>query len=418
MPEAMPGCFEKWCKKFDDVFRRSGQRNHFRTYLAGLLSEGQRKNISVIVANTIGVSYCNVHHFIHDSPWDSDELNNRRINIMWQIGQTRPKHGFKLIIDDSGHRKSGHATDGVGRQYIGQMGKIENGMVEVTTHIYDGIRGFPLDVEMYRPAGTLQGGKSDPEFKKKPDLALKMVDKCLNRGVIPGLILLDAGYGNNGPLLAELEKRELKYIGALSKNRVVHVKLPGEKVRTEHKLEEVVKTLTADRLTKHTLTLDKPRTVWIATFTVHFPKLVGTRILAIQLDAATVEEATDIDYFLTNETEEIATPSWIADNYSNRNWIEVFYRETKGWLGMTEYQVRDYRSIMRHWHLVFVAFSFLTYQRLTGGLKQWHTKPLKTFGDSFRAFRHAAETIMLFKWIPKNLSVFRAHRVNHGLKMA
>ncbi len=45
--------------------------------------------------------------------------------------------------------------------------------------------------------------------------------------------------------------------------------------------------------------------------------------------------------FFTNELEEIATLPWIADNYSARNWIEVFYRETKSWLGMTEYQVRD-----------------------------------------------------------------------------
>ncbi len=418
MPEAMPGCFEKWCKKFDSVFPIASQRNHFRTYLAGLLSEGQRKNISVIVANTIGVNYFNVHHFLHDSPWNSEELNTERLNILWRIGQTRPKHGFKLIIDDSGHRKSGSSTEGVARQYIGQMGKIDNGMVEVTTHIYDGVRGFPVDVEMYRPAGTLKDGKNNPDFKKKPTIALELVDKCLKRGVMPGLILMDAGYGNNGPLLAEFESRGLKYIGALSKNRVVHVKLPGERVKTKHKLEEVVKTLTADMLTKHTLKLDKPRNVWIATFPVHFPKLPGTRVLAIQLDAATVEEATDIDYFLTNETEEVATPLWIAENYSQRNWIEVFYRETKGWLGMTEYQVRDYRSIMRHWHMVFVAFTFLTYQRLTGGLKHWHTKPLKTFGDCFRVFVHAVETHMVLRWLPKHLDVFCAHRASLGFKMA
>jgi hypothetical protein len=25
--------------------------------------------------------------------------------------------------------------------------------------------------------------------------------------------------------------------------------------------------------------------------------------------------------------------------YSQRNWVEVFYREAKGWLGLKEYQV-------------------------------------------------------------------------------
>jgi len=43
----------------------------------------------------------------------------------------------------------------------------------------------------------LPGGKPDPEFVKKPDIALKLIDKCLSRGEKPGVVLVDAGYGNN-----------------------------------------------------------------------------------------------------------------------------------------------------------------------------------------------------------------------------
>jgi hypothetical protein len=418
VPDAMPACFEKWCAKFDDIFSRGSQRKHFRTYLAGLLSEGSRKNISVIAASTIGVGYYNLHHFIHDSPWNSEELNDRRLAVLWQVRQTRPRQDFKLIIDDSGHRKSGASTEGVGRQYIGQLGKVDNGMVEVTTHIYDGIRGLPVDVAMYKPASSLEKGKDDPEFKKKPELALQLIDKCLNRGLMPSLTLLDAGYGNNGSLLEELEKRGLKYIASLPKNRIVYVQLPGEPTRNKHRLEEVAKTLTPGTLTKVTLQLDKPRDVWVTVMPIHFPKLTGTRYLAVQLNAPSVEEATEIDYFITNETGEVAKPAWVASNYSARNWIEVFYRETKGWLGMAEYQVRDCRSIMRHWHLVFNAFTFLMYQRLVGGLRHWCSRPLATFGDAFRAFRHAVEATFLTDWLPKHTHVFAAHRATLGLKFA
>ena len=74
--------------------------------------------------------------------------------------QTRIRNGFTLIVDDSGHVKSGNFTDGVGRQYIGEIGrtshafevssndvssKTENGIVTVTTHLYDGVRTLPLD---------------------------------------------------------------------------------------------------------------------------------------------------------------------------------------------------------------------------------------------------------------------------------
>ncbi|NEP05007.1 MAG: hypothetical protein F6K34_09295 [Okeania sp. SIO4D6] len=33
------------------------------------------------------------------------------------------------------------------------------------------------------------------------------------------------------------------------------------------------------------------------------------------------------------------TSEWIVNTYSNRNWIEVFYGEAKGWLGLKEYQL-------------------------------------------------------------------------------
>ena len=66
-------------------------------------------------------------------------------------------------------------------------------------------------------------GKKDPEFKKKPQLALELIDQGLNRGYRPGIVLIDAGYGNNTTFLIELEKRKLKYLGGLAKNRKVKV---------------------------------------------------------------------------------------------------------------------------------------------------------------------------------------------------
>jgi SRSO17 transposase len=43
--------------------------------------------------------------------------------------------GFSFIIDDYGHRKSGNFRDGVGRQYIGEIGRRDTGIVVVTTHL-------------------------------------------------------------------------------------------------------------------------------------------------------------------------------------------------------------------------------------------------------------------------------------------
>lgn len=85
---------------------------------------------------------------------------------MYQCRQTTPKRGGTLIIDDSGHRKRGAATAGVGRQYIGEIGKTDNGVVLITIHLYDGGRSFALDVALDQHASFLPQGKDDPSLLK------------------------------------------------------------------------------------------------------------------------------------------------------------------------------------------------------------------------------------------------------------
>ena len=72
---SMPPCFEKWCVKFDDLFANKGQKKGFRCYLPGLLGESKPKNITQITDNIIDSSYHNVHHFIGNAKWNSEDVN-------------------------------------------------------------------------------------------------------------------------------------------------------------------------------------------------------------------------------------------------------------------------------------------------------------------------------------------------------
>ncbi len=38
----------------------------------------------------------------------------------------------------------------------------------------------PLDIELYKKADSLPSGKDDPEFKKKPEIAVNLIDKTLS----------------------------------------------------------------------------------------------------------------------------------------------------------------------------------------------------------------------------------------------
>lgn len=414
LPAVMPQCFENWCRRFDDLFSRQKQRQGFRTYLGGLLGESGRKNLAQIASNTVEGSYNSLRHFLNEAPWNVEQLNNRRLEVMSQCRQTTPSRGFTLIVDDSGHRKSGDTTDGVGRQYIGEIGKTDNGIVLLSTHLYDGVRRLPLDVALYQHASSLAQGKEDPNFIKKPDLAVQLIDQCLKRGYRPGVTLVDAGYGNNTPFIKQLESRKLIYVAAVAKNRRVTYQLPSDEKPRKHSLTEITQALAVEEFIPVLLSLDNPRTVWVATIQVQVPQLEGPRWIAIQLNASTWQAATEVDYFLTNASKQHVTAEWIAQTYSQRNWVEVFYREAKGWFGLSEYQVRDAKSMKRHWILVFTAYTFILWHQLTGGVRRrWATKPLQTISETLEAFRTAVE-FRFIRWLNAHLDVFAAHRAKSG----
>jgi SRSO17 transposase len=416
-PAAMPPCFDRWCKRFDDLWTHVAQKREFRNYVGGLLGESERKNLSQMASNAVGVTYHRLHHFLTEAPWSAKEVNERRLLVMNQCSQTRISRGFTLIVDDSGHRKSGNFTAGVGRQYIGEIGKTDNGIVVVTTHLYDGKKSLPLDIELYQHANSLPQGKKDVEFKKKPELALALIDRSLERGDRPGIVLVDAGYGNNTTFLLELEKRKLKYLGGLAKNRKVIIETAANKLQ-EIRLDKLAQSLPVEEFTPVQLNVDKPKTVWVATIEVELSQLEGKRTIAIVMNASTFDQASDIDYFITNVGSSTATAEWIVITYAQRNWVEVFYREAKGWLGLSEYQIRDYRSLLRHFTLVFCAYTFILWHTKTGGLRRrWASKPLNTFTEALEAFR-TAMSFRFIEWLNHNHDVFLAYKASFGFVWA
>ncbi|BAQ66379.1 mobile element protein [Geminocystis sp. NIES-3709] len=256
----------------------------------------------------------------------------------------------------------------------------------VTTHIYDGVRSFPLDVELYEKAENFPLGKDDPQFQKKPDIAFNLIEKCLNRNYHPQIILMDGGYGNNTNLLEKLEQKNLKYIGIIAKNRLVQV-VKEDLRESEKRIDEIAKLLPQESFEEIKTGKNREKTLWVATIKIKLSALSGIKTLAIVMNAPSFEKSTDIDYLMTNETGEKVNGNWIVETYTQRNWIEVFYREIKGWLGLSEYQVRNKRSLMRHFILVFCAYTFIQWHRLTGGLRrQWGNKPLNTFAEHWKRF--------------------------------
>ena len=231
-------------------------------------------------------------------------------------------------------------------------------------------------------------------------------------------MLIDAGYGNNTNFLKDLEERKLKYLGGLAKNRKIIIKKEAgieEKIR----LDEIAKSLSEEDFEKITIQLEPEKTVWVKVFSAKISRLEGERNLAIVMKASSGEKATEVDYFITNVVEtDTVTASWIVRTYTERNWVEVFYREAKGWLGLREYQVRDKRSLLRHFILVLCAYTFILWHQLTGGLqRRWANRPLNTFVEALAAFR-TAMSFRFFEWLTENRDVFAAYKASLGFVWA
>ncbi|MCC3533448.1 MAG: IS701 family transposase, partial [Microcoleus sp. PH2017_25_DOB_D_A] len=180
----------------------------------------------------------------------------------------------------------------------------------------------------------------------------------------------------------------------------------------------LAKSLPVEAFTNIQLSLERPRTVWVAIQFVELSKCTGKKVIAIVMNAETFDTATEIDYLIGNVDVSTATKEWIVKTYSLINWVEIFYREAKGWLGLNEYQVRDEISLKRHFIMVFCAYTFILWHTLTGGLRrQWANKPLNTFNDALEAFRTAI-SFRFVKSLNQNWDVFSAYKASLGLVWA
>jgi len=69
---------------------------------------------------------------------------------------------------------------------------------------------------------------------------------------------------------------------------------------------------------------------------------------------------------------------------------------------------------MRHFILVYKAYTFILWHTLTGGLRRrWASKPLNTFTEAIAAFR-TAMSFRFFDWLHLNRDVFACYKASLG----
>jgi hypothetical protein len=220
---------EAYAVQFDPLLKTPAQRHGFRTYLSGLLLPRERsKTLTALVGaeplvQAQAAEVQRLQFFLSEAAWDAEAINARRLALLAAEPATAPSATGVLVIDDTGDRKDGSATDHVARQYLGSVGKIDNGIVAVTTLWADEAHYYPLHAAPYTPAVRLAEGKHDAAFHTKPQIALDLVERAQAAGIPFSAIVADCFYGDDRALEKALLDRRLPHVlarrGAVGRGR-------------------------------------------------------------------------------------------------------------------------------------------------------------------------------------------------------
>jgi SRSO17 transposase len=363
----IPDPLETYAAQFDDLFSRAQQRTAFRQYLAGVLLPAERNKTLTALANAEPVvgaqapAAQRLQWFLSESTWDARALTARRLALLRADPATTPHAGGALIIDETGDRKDGDKTAHVGRQYLGNRGKIENGVVSVGSVWADEGVYYPLAVEPYTPQQWFPRGKTDPGFRTKPQIALELVEQALAADWPFRAVVADCLYGEHHGFTGGLTQRGVSYVVALKPSHGWWA--PVEDIGAVWEVAAAGGWGSPERPGAWQRVLRSSRdgqtAAWWALEGVAGPygPERGRRLVIATVDPATVPEAATW-YLETTLPAAEAPLAEVVRLYGLRNWVEQQYKHLKHSLGWSQYQVRSDRAMRRHWALVQCAFAF------------------------------------------------------------
>jgi DDE superfamily endonuclease len=374
-----PGPLEDYATQFDAVFARLAQRRGLRAYLQGLLLPRDRNKTLTSLAGAepiVGAQHAAVQGlqwFLSEATWDHERVNQRRVELLLSDPATAPHDQGVLVLDDSGDRKAGRHTAHVARQWLGSLGKTDNGIVAVTSLWASERVYWPVDVVPYTPASRLPRGKRDPAFRTKPQLAAELVQAARKAGIGFRAVVADCFYGDNTGFTEALGRAKVAYVLAVKPRKGAWA--PEEETHTPQEAARQLAWTSPEQPGDWAPVTRRFRNGHAETWWAADASLPAAgwgpdrrlRLVVATTDPATLPKLTTW-YLVTNlprpGRRRIPPPFPPADLaevvrcYSLRNWVEQSYKQVKHELGWADFQVRSDRAIRRHWTLVCCAFSF------------------------------------------------------------
>ena len=325
---------DEYCAEYKDLFKEVRNYECFKYLHLGIIAPIKRKSLPEIAKVVSINSAQSLHHFIANSDWSVDQLKKRRFN---KVLRALKGNAITVVIDETGDRKKGKKTDYVARQYLGSVGKVDNGIVSVNAYGVYGNITFPLSEKVFKPKGTL---KEEDKYKTKIELASEIITELIDEGFNIELVLADSLYGESSQFIQKLTEYELAYVVAIRSNHGVWL-IASQRVR-------------ANKWCKFERTFSNKKSETRYIREIIYGKRRAINYWEITTDPETMPE-NSTSFIMTNLQGNLKKT--LGDLYGLRTWVEYGFRQCKQELGWKDYRFTNFQNIERWWEIIFCVYT-------------------------------------------------------------
>jgi SRSO17 transposase len=367
--QALGPQFTAFLQPFEPFFDSPACIQHFRHYTRGLLSDLPRKTAEPLALAAGTPPRC-LQQFLKACLWDHDGLTAALQKTVLATVAELPSDplGTVGIFDETSARKQGTKTPGVQRQYLGCLGKLDNGIVTVHLAVARGAFKALLDSELFLPESWDADRErcraadipDDLHYRPKWYIALELLARAQDSGWRFDWLTFDEGYGGKPGFLQFLDLAQQSYVGEVPTtfscrpgrsptacSAATVFARPGVRRRAARSFRFSQQTGAA--------------TVWqVKVVPVAWGEDPEPRH---RLILARNRETGEKKYFLTNARGGIGVRRVLAVAFVRWN-VEHVFRVAKGEVGLTHFEGRSYVSLKRHLTLCLAALTFVSLHTL------------------------------------------------------
>jgi SRSO17 transposase len=367
------------------------------------MQAGTRKNMDRMAEVVPQSKSRNLQQFLTHSAWDArDVIDHVAQNANELLGDP---NGTGFLIDESSFAKQGKKSVGVSKQYLGRLGKVDNGQVAVFGVLAKDQYCVPVDVKLYLPQNWIDDPercedagvpKDEMVFRTKDELAIEIVDNARRNKLQFGWVGADAGYGKGPGFCLELHRRQMQFVVDVHSNFPIYLEEPKRRVssstkkrmqppkrwRTDEDRFEVKTFANAINFDNQpVLTLRSTTRGPLRVKSVRVPVFVwdsnsgqGHRFYLLVSQTVGSSPQTKVSLCNAPETIDQETLAW---RQFQRYWVERAFEDAKSECGMADYQVRKWTGWHHHMALVMMAMVFMLDERM----RHKDTYPLLSCSD-------------------------------------